>query len=86
MHISLENGLIAELDRRAGPRGRSAFIARTVAQALEGERRWDEIKASLRSVENSGHEWDLNRRLTGAARRNEGLEAWRCHRHRSAAS
>ncbi|HWW67491.1 MAG TPA: hypothetical protein VNY83_05860 [Solirubrobacterales bacterium] len=58
LHISLDDGLIAELDRRAGRGQRSAFIARTVEQALEDERRWEEIEASLGAVEGRGHEWD----------------------------
>ncbi len=58
LHISLDDGLIAELDRRAGRGRRSAFIARTVERALEDERRWEEIEASLGAVEDRGHEWD----------------------------
>jgi len=58
LHISLDDGLVAELDRRAGPGRRSAFIARTVERALEDERRWEEIEASLGAIEDRGHEWD----------------------------
>jgi hypothetical protein len=58
LHISLDDGLIAELDRRAGRWQRSAFIARTVERALEDERRWEEIEASLGRVEDRGHDWD----------------------------
>ena len=60
MHISLEDSLIAELDARVGNRNRSAFIAPTLRQALEDERRWDEIEAALGGVQDSGHEWDLD--------------------------
>lgn len=58
LHISLDESLIAELDRRAGRGQRSAFIARTVERALEDEHRWEEIEASLGAVEDRGHEWD----------------------------
>jgi Arc/MetJ family transcription regulator len=58
LHISLDDDLIAELDRRAGRGHRSAFIARTVERALEDERRWEEIEASLGALEDRGHEWD----------------------------
>lgn len=58
LHISLDDGLIAELDRRAGRGRRSAFIARTVERALEDERRWEEIEAALGAIEDRGHEWD----------------------------
>lgn len=60
MHISIDDGLVAELDRRAGRGRRSAFIARTVERALDDERRWEEIEASLGSVEDRGHDWDLD--------------------------
>jgi hypothetical protein len=59
-HITLDDKLIVELDRRAGPRGRSAFIARTVARALENEWRWENIEASLGAIEDHGHEWDAD--------------------------
>jgi metal-responsive CopG/Arc/MetJ family transcriptional regulator len=58
LHISLDDGLIAELDRRAGRGQRSAFIARTIERALEDERRWGEIEASLGAVSDRAHEWD----------------------------
>lgn len=58
LHISLDDGLIAELDRRAGRGRRSAFIARTVERALEDERRWEEIEASLGAIDGSDHDWD----------------------------
>jgi hypothetical protein len=60
LHISLDKGLIAELDRRAGRGRRSAFIARTLERALEDERRWDEIEAALGGIEDHGHEWDAD--------------------------
>jgi metal-responsive CopG/Arc/MetJ family transcriptional regulator len=58
LHISLEDELIDALDARVGRRGRSAFIAATIRQALEDQRRWDEIEAALGSLEGSEHEWD----------------------------
>lgn len=58
LHISLDDRLIAELDRRAGHGQRSAFIARTIERALADERRWEEIEASLGSIEDRGHDWD----------------------------
>lgn len=58
LHITLDDGLVAELDRRAGSGHRSSFIARTVERALEDERRWEEIEASLGSIEDRGHDWD----------------------------
>lgn len=58
MHIVLDDELVAELDERVGPRGRSAFIARAVARALEEERRWELLHAASGSIADRGHEWD----------------------------
>ena len=58
LHISLDDDLVAELDRRVGRRERSSFIAATVRHALDDQQRWDEIETSLDSIEGAGHEWD----------------------------
>jgi metal-responsive CopG/Arc/MetJ family transcriptional regulator len=58
LHIVLREDVVRELDRRVGPRGRSAFIARAVEQALDDERRWELIQSSLGSVADERHEWD----------------------------
>ena len=58
LHISLSDELVAELDRRVGPRRRSAFVAAAVASALEDERRWELVESAIGTVSDSGHEWD----------------------------
>jgi Arc/MetJ family transcription regulator len=58
LHISLEDDLVAELDRRVGRRRRSAFIGQTIRKALEDERRWEHIEAALAALPASGHDWD----------------------------
>ena len=58
LHISLDRELVDELDRRAGKRQRSAFIAALIRRALDDEKRWDEIEAALGSISPSGHPWD----------------------------
>ena len=58
LHISLEDELVAELDKRVGKRRRSAFIGRVLRRALEDERRWDLIRDAAGSLPDSGHEWD----------------------------
>jgi Arc/MetJ family transcription regulator len=58
LHISLEDELVAELDRRVGPRRRSSFIAAAVRRAIDDERRWDLIESALGSIDDEGHEWD----------------------------
>jgi len=50
LHITLDDNLVAELDRRAGPRRRSAFITQVIRRALEDERRWDDIEAALGAI------------------------------------
>ena len=58
LHIQLEDELVEDIDRRAGPRRRSAFIAAMIRRGLDDEYRWDEIDASLGSIPDAGHDWD----------------------------
>lgn len=58
LHISLEDELVAELDKRVGKRKRSEYIARVLRRTLDEERRWDLIESSLGSIPDTGHEWD----------------------------
>lgn len=58
MHISLDDDLVAHLDRRVGARRRSAFISATLREALEDEQRWEDIEAGLGALRDSEHEWD----------------------------
>lgn len=58
IHIQLDADLVADLDRRAGPRRRSAFISALIRRALDDERRWDDVEASLGTIPDTGHEWD----------------------------
>jgi hypothetical protein len=60
LHISLDDGLVAQLDRRVGRRRRSAFIAATLRRALDDQQRWDEIEASLGALDDEGHAWDVD--------------------------
>ncbi|HET7567967.1 MAG TPA: hypothetical protein VFJ91_08250 [Gaiellaceae bacterium] len=60
VHISLDDELVRELDRRVGSRGRSAFIAGAVSQALDDAKRWELIEASLGSIADGGHVWDAD--------------------------
>jgi metal-responsive CopG/Arc/MetJ family transcriptional regulator len=58
VHISLDDELVAQLDRRVGPRGRSGYIAAAVRAALDDESRWELVEGALGSIADSGHEWD----------------------------
>jgi metal-responsive CopG/Arc/MetJ family transcriptional regulator len=60
LHISLEDDLVEQLDRRVGSRHRSAFISATIRRTLEDERRWEDIEAGLGALQGSEHEWDLD--------------------------
>ena len=60
LHISLDERLVAQLDRTIGRRKRSAFIAETVRRALDDQRRWDDIVTSLGEIAAKGHEWDAD--------------------------
>jgi metal-responsive CopG/Arc/MetJ family transcriptional regulator len=60
LHITLQDKLVRELDRRVGPRRRSSFIAHAVETALDDEHRWDLIESSLGSIEAESHEWDAD--------------------------
>jgi metal-responsive CopG/Arc/MetJ family transcriptional regulator len=58
LHISLEDDLVAQLDRRVGRRRRSAFISETVRRALDDETRWDDVEAGVAALSGASHEWD----------------------------
>ncbi|HET8620843.1 MAG TPA: CopG family transcriptional regulator [Acidimicrobiales bacterium] len=58
LHIQLDDELVAELDRRAGHRRRSAFVAELIRHALEDAQRWDDIEQALGSIADEGHDWD----------------------------
>ncbi len=60
LHISLDDELVSELDRRVGRRRRSMFISETLRRALDDERRWEDIEGSLGALSDTGHEWDEN--------------------------
>lgn len=60
LHILLDDDLVAEIDRRAGRRKRSEFIAAVLREAIDNERRWDAIEASLGTIEADGHDWDTD--------------------------
>jgi len=58
VHISLEEDLVDEIDRKVGPRQRSTYLAEAARQRLERERRWERIWSAVGSIPDTGHEWD----------------------------
>jgi metal-responsive CopG/Arc/MetJ family transcriptional regulator len=60
LHISLDDDLVEQLDKRVGRRRRSAFISDTLRRALDEERRWDDIEAGLGALAGSEQAWDAD--------------------------
>ena len=58
LHITLDDELVQDLDRRAGERNRSAYIAEIIRRTLADEQRWDDLEAGLGSIADRGHDWD----------------------------
>ncbi|MBO0767457.1 MAG: hypothetical protein J2O48_02105 [Solirubrobacterales bacterium] len=58
LHISLDDGLVEELDGRVGARMRSPFIAAALRRALDDERRWEAIAGAAGAIPEAGHDWD----------------------------
>lgn len=59
MHIELDDDVVREVDRIAGPRERSAFVRRAVVHALEAARRTEALRASAGSLAGDiQHDWD----------------------------
>lgn len=58
LHISVDDEVVAELDRRVGARERSSFIEAAVRRALDEHTRHEALEAAFGSIADSGHEWD----------------------------
>jgi hypothetical protein len=57
--VNLDDELLKDLDRAAGRRGRSAYIAELVAEKLDWERRWEAIMGAVGAAPEDGtHPWD----------------------------
>jgi Arc/MetJ family transcription regulator len=60
MHIELDDDLVAQVDRLAGARGRSAFVRSAVQVAVRQAARWSQLDAAAASIPDHGHEWDAD--------------------------
>jgi metal-responsive CopG/Arc/MetJ family transcriptional regulator len=60
LHISLDDDLVEQLDRRVGQRGRSAFISQSLRRALDDARRREDIESGFGAIASEGHEWDAD--------------------------
>jgi predicted DNA-binding protein len=50
MHIELDDELVRRIDGVAGHRGRSTFVRRAIAAALEQAERWELIRSARGSI------------------------------------
>jgi len=60
LHILVDDAVVAELDQRVGRGRRSSFVAQLIRQALDDARRWDDLESGFGSLEDSGHDWDID--------------------------
>jgi Arc/MetJ family transcription regulator len=58
MHIELDDDLVAQVDRLAGSRGRSAFVRSAIQTALRQANRRSHLEAAAGSIPDHGHAWD----------------------------
>lgn len=58
LHIELEDELVEEIDRLAGPRGRSRFIREAISSALAHHTQRELIRSARGSIAAKGHGWD----------------------------
>ncbi|HZI96144.1 MAG TPA: hypothetical protein VFD41_01310 [Actinomycetales bacterium] len=58
LHISVDDGVVAELDRRVGPRERSSFIESAIRRALDEHARHEALESAFGSIADQGHDWD----------------------------
>lgn len=70
LHITLADDLVAELDRRAGPRNRSAYVHAAIQQALADEQRWDALREAVGRL-SGPHDWDDDPAAWVRAQRND---------------
>lgn len=58
MHIELDDDLVAEVDRLAGPRGRSDFVREALRMAIDRQVRAEALRRAAGVIDDGGHEWD----------------------------
>lgn len=58
VHIELDDALVAEIDRLAGSRGRTAFVRRAVEQVVADRQRRESLLSAAGVLSRDPHEWD----------------------------
>ena len=51
VHITLDDSLVHDIDRRVGVGRRSAYVAEAVRTALDSEQRWELIESAIGVVD-----------------------------------
>lgn len=60
VHIVMDDRMVAEIDGRAGARGRTAYIVEALRRTLDDEHRWDGIASAIGVIDDEGHDWDAD--------------------------
>jgi metal-responsive CopG/Arc/MetJ family transcriptional regulator len=60
LHISIDDELVEQLDKRVGSRRRSTFIADALRRALDDARRREDIEAGLGALADEENAWDAD--------------------------
>jgi len=59
MHIELDDAVVREVDRLAGPRERTSFVRRAVLRAVDDAKRAQALRSSAGALVGSEpHDWD----------------------------
>ena len=58
LHITLDDALVAELDRHVAPRQRSKFITDAIEDALARSRQYALLESVRGTISDTGHVWD----------------------------
>lgn len=58
LHISIDDEVVSEIDRRVGARRRSSFIESALRRALAEHSRTEALELAFGSVGDHGHAWD----------------------------
>jgi Arc/MetJ family transcription regulator len=62
MHVlvELDDDLVAQVDRLAGPGERSEFVRTAEQRAVRQEVQWLAIGAAAEAIDHDGHDWDAD--------------------------
>jgi predicted transcriptional regulator len=78
IHLNLDEAMLRRLDDVAGPRGRSAYVRKALAEKLVRNWRWEQIMSAWGSIPEDGtHPWDgMDAGEWVASERRRGSKKW----------